>query len=235
MKVAFSSPIRNSAGDLEGIVAVTVNLGKLVDFDDSLEHYVMLVDNRKNSSGEGRGVILEHPLFIRAKELDAKKRIPDELTDVTANIASLVGHETGFDPLGETTEGRQHDYDRKFIVAVADVSHDDRVLDAETDQTAVAKTDGVVVVAFEDYESVLAPSKSLSERLGRLALVALAFLLSVAIGMWFLATRMFRVSRRGYVGMSSGGTMDTFSSNTAASTATDYGADTIDTGGPPKN
>ena len=236
MKVAFSTPIRNSTGDVEGIVAITVNLGKLVDFDDSLEHYVMLVDNRKNSAGEGRGVILEHPLFLRAKELDDKNRIPSELTDVTADVVSLVNHETGFDPLGETQQGKQLQYDRKFIVAVADVAHDDRVLDAVSGQPPATETDGVVVVAFEDYESVLAPSKSLSERLGRLALVALTFLLLVAFGMWLLATRMLRENRRSHVGMSSGGTLETFSSSSIPSTATNVSFDTIDTSkGPPQN
>jgi len=224
-KVAFSTPVRDSNNNVTGIVAVTVNLGKLVDFNDSLDHYVMLVDNRKDSGGIERGVVLEHPLFLHARRLDADKRIPPELTDVTANISEIFDTETGMDPFGATSLGKAENYDREFIVAVADVAPTSTGSSSGNENVSVTGAEGIVVVAFEDYESVLAPSRNLSSRLGRLALIALGILLLVAIGMWFLATRMFRGTRPGFVGLPSGNTLGTLS-GTSSSTATNQSGPT---------
>ena len=132
------------------------------------------------------------------------------------------------DPLGETKLGRESDYDRRFIVALADVSAGEP---RSAESASGIQADGIVVVAFEDYDSVLAPSVSLSRKLGRLAMIALSILLLVATGMWFLATRMFRETRRGFVGTSAGGSTGTFSSGSVPSTATGFSAETIDTSG----
>ena len=219
-KVAFSAPIKDVNLKVIGIVAVTVNLGNLVDFDDSFFHYVMLVDDRKDKQGNNAGIILEHPLFLHARRLDPKGRLPLELMDIRMNMASIVEDEAGLDPLGETPVGQKYDYDRKFIIAKAEVGTN--TTDGERDsseEATVTGTSGIHVVAFEDYDSVLEPSKNLSIRLGRLALLALAILLSVAIGMWFLVKRLFRESGRSVAGLSSGNTISTFGGSSIPSTA----------------
>ncbi len=222
-KVAFSSPVKDGDGNVLGIVAVTVNLGKLVDFDDSVNHYVMLVDDRKDANGNARGIILEHPAFLRAKLQNNEQRIPQELTEVKADIALLDKNETGVDPIGDTAFGKEHDYGRKFIVAVTQVGESSSEPQEVIPGAEVTGTDGIYVVAFEDYDSVIAPSRKLSARLGRLALLALFILMSVSIGMWFFVTRMFRENRRQFIGSpgsTSGNSLASLTSTSMSATAT---------------
>ncbi|QEG22725.1 serine/threonine protein kinase [Mariniblastus fucicola] len=224
-KVAFSAPIRDDQNEIVGIVAVTVNLGKLVDFDDSFYHYVMLVDNRENAEGKPVGIILEHPLFVNARRQSAGQRLPDELTDVQVDLQQLVDSYTSSDPFSETESGQKNDYDREFIVASSDVS---KVQLGSPNDVGVTGRDGIFVVALEDYESVMRPSRKLSERLGRLAIMAFLILLSVAIAMWLLVNRMFRESRRRLVGIPGDGSLSTFgsSNSTPSTTGSEQGATT---------
>lgn len=221
-KVAFSSPIRDADDNVLGIVAVTVDLGKLVDFEDSSDHYVMLIDDRKDENGDNLGKVLEHPLFSRARHLDADQRLPQELADVRVNLESLSKLKTSMDPLGQTEVGRKLEYDRKFIIAIEEVNKEKAEVGADVsndDASAATGKKGIYVIALEDYESVMEPSRNLSARLGRLAVLAFLILVSVAIGMWFLVTRIFRESRRRLSGFSDSGTMATYGSNTATATS----------------
>ena len=221
-KVAFSSPIRDADDNVLGIVAVTVDLGKLVDFEDSSDHYVMLIDDRKDENGDNLGKVLEHPLFSKARHLDADQRLPQELADVRVNLESLSKLKTSMDPLGQTEVGRKLEYDRKFIIAIEEVSKEKAEVGADVsndDASAATGKKGIYVIALEDYESVMEPSRNLSARLGRLAVLAFLILVSVAIGMWFLVTRIFRESRRRLSGFSDSGTMATYGSNTATATS----------------
>ena len=156
--------------------------------------------------------------------------MPKELADVRIDLAKLSQQDTHIDPLGSTEVGRKYDYDRRFIIAVEEVSKEDQALDEENDE-ATGKN-GIYVVALEDHESVMAPSRDLSDRLGRLAISAFLILLSVAIGMWLLVTRIFRASRRRLVGLSVDGPMGTLGSGAASTTAgtsvaTDRGSESV--------
>ena len=216
-KVAFSTPIRSEDNEVIGIVAVTVNLGKLVDFDDSFYHYVVLVDDRKDADGNNGGIILEHPLFLNARRQNPEQKLPEELTSLHIDIAELTRNKISTDPLGDTEIGKSFDYDRDFFVATVEVSKDPvQLIDGESQQSVTGRS-GIYVVAFEDYDSVLKPSRNLSARLGRLAILALVILLSVAIAMWLLVTRLFRESRRRIIGTPENSTLGTFGSSTAMS------------------
>ena len=220
-KVAFSAPLHDSEGTIVGIIAATVNLGSLVNFDNKEQHYVMLVDDRKDPSTERKGaVVLEHPLFLATRKKAPLEKLPEELTSVRIDMSQIFGKTTSTDPFGKTSEGEP--YDRKFIVAsvavgeVATQSEDDASV---SHFQSVTEKGGIHVIAFEDYESILEPSRELSARLGRLALLAFFILLSVAIGMWLLVNRLFRESRRRLVGSPEGGTMGTFGGSTVTGTA----------------
>ncbi len=220
LKVAFSSPLRDKKGTIIGIVAATVNLGKLVDFDDTLDHYVMLVDTRKDEEDLATGdVVLEHPLFLSAKRQSGGKGIPKELTDITIDMKQISTEETSVDPFGETSMGSL--YDRRFIVASEKVIKDSikNSVEDSPESTEVTGQGGIHVLAFEDYESVLQPSRDLRGRLGRLASLAFLILLSVAIGMWLLVNRIFRESRRRLVGAPDSDTVGTFGSSSATTAA----------------
>ncbi len=225
LKVAFSVPIRDKEDKVVGIVAATVNLGKLGDFKNEANHYVVLVDTRKDEGDPNAGdsnagdKILEHPLFLRAKKENGDKGIPKELTDITIDMEKLLRENTGVDPFGKTSMGSL--YDRRFIVAGEEVLKDSIKNSADDSSEVTLATDqgGIHVLAFEDYESVLKPSRELSARLGRLALLALLILLSLAIGMWLAVNRLFRESRRRLVGSPDGATGNTFTGSSVATTS----------------
>jgi len=225
-KVAFSTPIRDGDQKVIGIVAVTANLGKLVDFDDSFDHYVMLVDDRIDETGANRGIVLEHPLFKIARKQSIDQHLPPDLAKIKVDLKQLTKNESGVDPLGNTKIGRIHQFDREFIVAKEEVGKKKRNESTAAAEAEVKVTgkDGIFVVALEDYDSVIQPSKELSARLGRLAILAFCILVSVAIGMWLLVTRMFRESGRRLVGLPEGSTMATFGSTSHSTAQTDMGS-----------
>jgi serine/threonine protein kinase len=214
LKVAFSVPLRDKDDTIIGIVAATVNLGKLGDFQNEDNHYVVLVDTRKDEGDPEAGdKILEHPLFLKAKQDNKNKGIPKELTDITIDMEKILSEHTSADPFGKTSMGAL--YDRMFIVAREEVMKDSIKNSAKesTESTMLSGQGGIHVLAFEDYESVLKPSRELSARLGRLALLALLILLSLAIGMWLLVNRIFRESRKRLVGSPDSGTSTTFTAS----------------------
>ncbi len=193
-KIAFSTPVVDPETKAPlGIVAVTVNLGSLVDFDNTNDQYVMLVDDRP---GDNRGVILEHPLFHEIGDGESSNRLPDALTQTKVDLAGIKETATSKDPIGESEQGEK--YDSEYIAAVVPVALSSRSTASEGAAGKVEddKQSGLVVLAFEDYGSVVDPSRKLSRGLLRMAVLALLLLLSVAVGMWFLVSRLFRDTNR---------------------------------------
>ena len=206
-KVAFSAPVRlKQNGPVEGIVAVSVNLGNFVEFNNYNKHYAMMVDTR---TGANPGVILEHPLFQELLEADGK--IPSVLSDCRVDLTQFDEKERLFrDPVGETDKGKEFDYDRLSIVAQKEVTMEDHrtagienqmVLDEDgvrkPDTSQVGRLDtGLIVLAVEDHASIVAPANDLSRQLGRLALLAALFLAGVTIVMWLFVKRMLQESKQ---------------------------------------
>ena len=185
-KVAFSAPIRlPDQTDPSGIVAVTVNLGKLIDFENNRSHYAMLVDSRE---GENQGAILEHPLFDQV--LKDQTRLPDELATITIDLSP--GEQRFLDPVGETEQGKHYHYGRDSIVS------SEPVLVQDTDPGSKhgdKKQTGLEVLAVQDYQDVLEDVSNLGSQLSQIALIAGLVLLGLAIGMWLFVNRMMRESR----------------------------------------
>ena len=214
-KVAFSTPVRGKNGKMIGIVATTVNLGNLVEFNNSYYHYVMLVDDRaREFEADKPGIILEHPLFNEARRQHKNERLPEELAEVTIEMDNT--QDVGLDPLGATSIGKT--YRRNFIIAKAAVKKKHE-LSLKADSLAETGRSGIFVVAFEDYDSVLQPSRDLGDRLGRLAMLAFLILLSLAVGMWMLVRRIIRESRRRLVNAPAGDTMGTFGGSSVPASA----------------
>jgi serine/threonine protein kinase len=200
-KIAISAPIIRD-NEVLGIVAATVDFGNLIDFKNSPDHYVSLVDNRE---GEFQGIILEHPHFKEmiaklkekaksAGETNPTIKLPQELTDVKVMIGQAITDDHVFwDPIGKTETGSA--YDRKSIVAASSVDRQvDEIETTESDAKVVPAPTGLYVLAYEEYKEVVEPSRKLSERLGRLLLMAVLILLALAIGMWLLVSRLFKES-----------------------------------------
>ena len=210
-KVAFSAPIIVD-GETRGVVAATVNLGNLIDFDNNPEHYVILFDGRPGQKTTGR--ILEHPLFNEILDSGTRSKLPAELALLTVDIDAVRKKGDGElrtyrDPVGATQSGTA--YDVESIIAVAAVLQQTLLrpdgpipqpaAPAVSDATNGEADDydpftddagtGLYVLAFEDYQSVVLPVQWLSGRLGRLGILAALVLASVAFGLWMLVSRLF--------------------------------------------
>ena len=195
-KVAFSAPIVRR-GQSRGIVAVTVELGEFIEFSNLPDQYVMLVDNR---DGEKTGTILEHPLVAELRKASASP-IPRRLLEKTV-ISPKRTVIDFFDPMGEEEEGAG--YRNQSIAAVSPVTikrkpistqESTTVDDEAVDQDGAVSIDtGLVVLAVEGYDRVIAPVNLLKDRLWKLLLAALLILACVAFAMWWLVNRTLQNS-----------------------------------------
>ncbi len=75
--VAISTPVFDATPQRNflGIVAMTVEVGRFIQFPGDENQFAVLVDNRE---GEHKGVVLQHPLFD--KLLSEQPRLPDRFT-----------------------------------------------------------------------------------------------------------------------------------------------------------
>ena len=194
-KVAFSAPIVRDQ-KIEGIVAVTVDLGELIDFENEKTQYAMLVDGRGESGPHlgARGTILEHPLFPQVMGDD--KPLPNSLAltkvdldaienDVREQNADKQNYHF-HDPVGNTTFGKEAGYGIESIVSRSPVKMErgDRLINT-----------GLFVLTVQDYQNVLSDVRALGSHLGWLASLAGLIVLCVAIGMWVFVNQMLRESR----------------------------------------
>lgn len=198
-KVAISTPvIRN--GEVQGIVAVTVQLGQLVDFVGEKEHYAMLVDGRE---GENTGTVLEHPVFKAFQ----KETLPDDLATAKVDLDLALDSETFRDPIGETETGKRMGYGNDSLVSIVDVTRLVRFREPDAD----ASMDGeaaldvkpevereatkLFVLAVHDYNNVASDVNDLGSQLRWLGLMAGLTLLLVGTSIAFFVNRMFREAR----------------------------------------
>lgn len=202
-KLAFSAPVFDG-GEVIAIVAVTVDVGNFVDFENQTNQYAMLVDNRP---GENRGIVLEHPLFESL--MSKHRKLPDDLSHTIIDVDSLQkqNEERSFrDPVGAHALGKK--YDRVFIVGKADVARlktfeiagdppkpSDAQAHSEAPLAAGKAKTGLVVIALEDYSKVVQPARNLFYKWGRLAGIASIILLTISVGMWFFVRRLLQESR----------------------------------------
>lgn len=177
-KFAFSAPVEVE-GEIVGIVAITVELGGFVDFPDSPTRYAMLVDGR---DGENQGVVLEHPLFDQLVETG--QRIPASLVRTSIDLESLDRSERFHDPIGRDPAGAA--YRSECVVAQAEVVRAPTGI--EVGQREAPKT-GLLVLAVEDYQSVIEPTHVLGRQLSQLAILAAVAFLAVAAATWAGVTR----------------------------------------------
>jgi serine/threonine protein kinase len=206
-KVAFSMPIRRY-NEVQGILAVTVDLGELIDFQNNDSQYVMLVDERR---GVKTSVILEHPLFktVLEEQKAASKNLqpvlPDELAKTTIDLTSsdVIPF---IDPVGKTSYGIENKYDRESIISREPVKVQSlglmSIVDDATKKSGDEVNDqdshqvtGLEVVAVQDYNSVLEDVSKLGSEIGRLAAIAGLVALGLVLGMLWFVNRMMRESR----------------------------------------
>ncbi len=213
-KVAFAAPIV-SYGEIQGLVVATVDLGSLIDFVNSKDQYAMLVDERPDNAEENQdagdgysnGKILQHPLFTSELEKQSEEsplqeflpELPAELANLTVNTKPIVEENYFFkDPVADTEFGKTQ-YGAQSIVWREEVKASLVVSDGDKNERKFIvqenKKTGLVVLAVQDYESVIAEVTGLGSQLARMALLTVLFLLLIAVGMWLFVNRLMRESR----------------------------------------
>ncbi len=184
-KIAFTTPIRVDDAYL-GVVAITVDMGAFVEFENGVYQYAFLVDARP---GANQGTILEHP-FI--SDLASRGLIPDDifrarlapeaLSEVTAVIQ---------DPLGQrqalASSAGHEAYQGRWIAGSAPVNCHFGELDK-----AQLRDSGLRVFAVESYADAMRPSEQLSDALLRLVTWLLLTLFAVFIALVMFAMRSIR-------------------------------------------
>jgi hypothetical protein len=183
-KVAISTPIWDENEIFLGVVALTVDLGSIVDFREfSPNLFTVLVDGRE---GDHHGVILEHPLLKSL--IDSGRPIPSHFqrdyrvpldgwpVDGLAHYEDPLSH----DPLGSA-------YRRRWIAAQQRVT-----LSQPQSPNGAEIPTGLVVLVQEDYGSIEAPIQQLGQWLTRQGLWALATFAAVVALLWFAVLRLLR-------------------------------------------
>ncbi len=180
-KIAFSAPLWKD-GQIIAVIGVTVEMGDFVDFESGANQYALMYDTRP---GKNFGIILEHPLF----------KVSPDSNDVSIGrlITTRIEPEDFethpfYDPAGESSASAI--YSGPKVAAHAPIE-----FAREESSPALRQDSGLSIAVLEDYASVIRPSHELGGRLFRMALIASAFVLSLALAMWLLVTRMLKRSR----------------------------------------
>ncbi|MBU4273698.1 MAG: protein kinase [Planctomycetes bacterium] len=175
--VAISAPVFDLSSEKKflGVVAMTAEVGRFVDFPGGDDQFAVLVDNRE---GGHKGVVLQHPLFDKLLEKDAK--LPDRFqyyrvaSDDLPNTAARQEHYA--DPLAVDAEGGE--FNRRWLARMEPV----RVRDADT---------GWIVIVQEDYETAIdATLSKLKRGLRHSGAIALGLIALVMAGLWGMAKRL---------------------------------------------
>ncbi len=183
-KVAVSVPVLHE-GKFVGIVALTVDIGVFVQFDEgSNRFFAVLVDTRP---GLREGMILQHPLF---DEIQGKQnRLPDSFSGRRVKLSQFLdGGSTNYeDPLGDDEKGGS--YRKRWIAAIAPVTLETR---RASDGQRLDVDTGLKVVVQEDYEEAVEPVRNLGVRLLREGVLAFVVVVLVILAMWGIVLRAMR-------------------------------------------
>jgi len=175
--VAVSSPVYDDTPERKflGVVAMTLKVGKLIQFPGNEDQFAVLVDNR---DGDHKGVILQHPLFD--KLLADQGRLPDQfkkyrvLADDMPNKAWREEHYS--DPLAVDPEGTE--YKRRWLAQMEPVR-------------MVGRDTGWIVIVQEAYDTAIGGALAELERgLVRSGLIAIGLIVLVMAGMWGMAKKL---------------------------------------------
>ncbi len=190
-KVAVSTPIELN-GEFVGVVALTVEIGHIMQFDGSKDQFAILFDDRE---GDHQGVILQHPLFDTF--LNENEKLPKEFS--TYRAPPLKADTLYEDPFGDYKDSSGKpiagvDYKQQWIAADEPVELTGR-LDAEGKRTNIDT--GLRVRVQDAYDSTIGPIHDLGALLVRLGLTALGVVIAVITLLWYFVVRLLGDSNVG--------------------------------------
>ena len=175
--VAVCTPVYDVSRERKflGVVAITVEVGRFIQFFDTPSQFAVLIDNR---AGPHKGVVLQHPLFD--KLLAAAPKLPDRFKDYYVSADHLPNtpwrEEHYRDPLADDPEGAA--FDRRWLAQMQPV----RVRDQDT---------GWIVIVQESYDTAIgATLDKLTHGLVQSGLIALGLVALVMAGLWGMAKRL---------------------------------------------
>jgi hypothetical protein len=177
--VAISAPVFDGSPERRflGVVAMTIEVGRLVELRQGEHQFATLVDRRE---GDNQGVILQHPLYDRL--LEQEGRVPDRFQHSRVSAEQLPSAEhperqTDYrDPLASDPAG--HEFDRHWLAQSKGI----KVRGKET---------GMLVIVQEAHDTAIGqPIARLSNELIYYGLLALALVVVLMLGLWVLAMRM---------------------------------------------
>jgi len=180
--VAIATPVfGNSPEKFLGVVAMTVAIGRFVEFDAGENQFAVLVNNRE---GKNKGVVLQHPLFDKLVATSTDKRLPDRFTAYRVNADDLPNtpdrQEHYSDPLAVAPEGGE--YAQKWLAQMEPV----RMGDKDT-----GKDTGWIVIVQEAYQSAIGDTlDELTRGLVRSGAIALGLIALVMAALWGMAKRL---------------------------------------------
>jgi hypothetical protein len=181
--VAFSAPVFDETPEKKflGVVAMTMELGRLVALREGKDQFAVLVELRP---GDNESVILQHPLFN--KMLEKYGKLDDRFKDYRLTADKLPNvperEEYYVDPLGDDPEGEEL-YDRHWLARMEPVN-------------VRGKDIRWVVIVQEAYRpAIRIPLANLRDSLFRYGFAALVMITLVMAALWTWTLKM-RVKRR---------------------------------------
>jgi eukaryotic-like serine/threonine-protein kinase len=177
--VAISTPVFDDSPEKKflGVVAMTVEVGRFIQFPGNDNQFAVLVDNRE---GKYKGAVLQHPLFDKLLLASADKKLPERCQSYRVNTDDLPntdGRQRHYcDPLAVDPEGG--DYDRQWLAAMGPVI----VRDKDT---------GWIVIVQEAYETAIGATLSkLTSGLLQSGAIAVALITLVMAALWGMAKKL---------------------------------------------
>lgn len=175
--VAIATPIidRENGDRFLGVIALTVEVGRLIELEGGDRQFPVLVDWRE---GNNKGRILQHPLFDRL--LDRYGKLPDHFKDYQLTADQLPNTDQRkrnyLDPLG--TDSRGLPFRRKWLAEMEPIE----IRDKET---------GWLVIVQQSHRRAIGDTLlGLRAALIGYGLVALAIIAMVLASVWGLAVRL---------------------------------------------
>ena len=177
--VAIAAPVFDGTEEENfiGVVAMTVEVGRLLELRQGDQQFAVLVDRRK---GDNEGVVLQHPLYDKLLTKEGRlpdrfqhRRVPAERLPTEEHPERQVDYR---DPMADDPAGTE--FDRLWIARAEKI----KVRDEDT---------GWLVIVQEAHDTAIGQTiDRLSRELIYYGLLGIGLVVLLLLGLWTLAVRM---------------------------------------------
>ena len=174
--VSITTPVYSDLDETQflGVVGMSVEAGRFVQFEPGEDQYSVLVDWRP---GKHQGLILQHPLFV--EQIKSKGKIADQFHEIRFKADQLPDNsqrrEDYVDPLGATEAGSE--YNRWWLAEMAPVEGRDG-------------NTGWILIVQRRYQTAIGRTlRQLQASLWTNGLIAIGVVAAVSAVMWTIVVR----------------------------------------------